>query len=672
MEDLHKILNESQYEAVTTLQGPILVIAGAGSGKTRVIEYRSLNLITKGIHPSSILLLTFTRRASQEMITRASRHDPRCKDIDGGTFHSFAYRMLKRYSKAIGFKQDLIVLDESDSKEAIHRCANALNLYNKDKRFPKKDTLKTIISMSINKSSPISEIIKREYPHFTEYIEDIKRLAVAYGEYKIKRAYIDYDDMLIYLKAMLEDQGLRQAITRPYKYVMIDEYQDTNALQGAISILLAGKTGNIMVVGDDAQSIYGFRGANHKNIMDFPSFFENCKIIRLELNYRSYQRILDCANALLNTMDNKYQKCLHSVKDNIGVRPNLYFFKNTYEEAEWIADFIKDSLADGVPLHHHAVLCRSMYLTIPLQAELSKRNIPYETYGGIKFYETAHVKDILSYLKIKVNIHDEIAWHRILMLLEGIGTKTVERLTTYISEQSSIDNVIKVLASHSKNSKKAHSLNSLIKVLENAFQINKNDVGAIFDIFFEYYKPLMKNKYDDWHIRINDLETLRQVASRYKDLEDMLADFAIEPPERSVYAQEPETKDEDRPLCISTIHSSKGLEWDTVIIMGVIDGIIPISFCLDNEEEIEEEKRLLYVAITRAKKRLSLTLHHEGKRGGIMQFNKLSRFLTPPAVHSSLDVSLSNKEYDNKTFSQTQIPTCSSDLLKKIFEYYRN
>lgn len=675
MKDLKSLLNESQYEAVTTLNGPLLVIAGAGSGKTRVIEYRALNLIINGVNPSSILLLTFTKRAAREMIGRASRHDPRCKDIDGGTFHSLAYRMIRRYSKAIGFKQDITILDETDSQEAIHRCATALNLYTKHKRFPKKDTLKTIISMSINKACPISETVTKEYPHFTEYIEEIKKVANEYGNYKIQRGYLDYDDMLIYLKVMLEDEQLRETLIRPYNYIMVDEYQDTNALQGAISVLLASKKGNIMIVGDDAQSIYGFRGATHRNIMEFPKLFDKCKIIKLELNYRSNQRILDCANALLTTMDYKYQKCLLSIRDDEGERPSLNYFKNPYDEAEWVVDKIMDSINEGVPLHHQAVLCRSMYLTIALQAELSKRNIPYETYGGIKFYETAHVKDILSHIKIIINLKDELAWHRVLMLIEGIGIKTTERLTNQIIEMTDLQDIIKILSLQGSRSKKPQSLNNLMIALERAFKIAHKDVGATFDIMYEYYKPIMKGRYDDWHIRINDIETLRQIASRYSNLEDMLSDFALESPERGVLAQEPETKEEERPLCISTIHSAKGLEWDSVIIMGLTDGLLPISFSLDSEEEIEEEKRLLYVAITRARKRLYMTLHHEGRRGGIVQFNKISRFLTSPEIIATIDINTNdncNYAYHYDLGFQGNIKNCSDDLLKKILDHYRN
>ena len=254
--DLKSILNESQLGAVTTLNGPILVIAGAGSGKTRVIEYRVLNMVLKKVSPNSILLLTFTRKAAHEMLSRASKHDPRCKNVEGGTFHSFAYKTLKRYSKAIGFPDAFTVLDESDAEDAIHRCAAKMGLYESKKRFPRKDTLRSIISMSINKNSPIEEIVGKEYPHFAEYLAEVEELRKKYAAYKVDRNYLDYDDLLVYLRILLENNDIRDRLSQRYKYVMVDEYQDTNVIQGDIAYLLSEKNRNIMVVGDDAQSIY--------------------------------------------------------------------------------------------------------------------------------------------------------------------------------------------------------------------------------------------------------------------------------------------------------------------------------------------------------------------------------------------------------------------------------
>ncbi|MCX8027259.1 MAG: ATP-dependent helicase [Thermodesulfovibrionales bacterium] len=672
MENIKNLLNKAQFEAVNTLHGPILVIAGAGTGKTRVIEYRCLNLIRNGINPSSILLLTFTRRAAREMIHRACRHDKNCQNIDGGTFHSFAYKMIRRYSRFIGFNQDITILDESDTQDAIMRCANSMGLYTQEKRFPKKDTLRTIISISINKNIPISETIKREYPHFIAYSDEINALAKNYVQYKIQRGYIDYDDMLIYLKIMLENDELRDKISDKYSHIMVDEYQDTNYLQGKIATYLALKHRNIMIVGDDAQSIYGFRGATHKNIMEFPDVFKDCRIIRLEKNYRSTQPILNCANAILETMENKYEKCLRSAKvDSDGCKPTLYYFKNSYDEAEWIAQQINKSLQDGTPLFKQCILCRSMYLTIPIQTELTKMGIPYETYGGIKFYEMAHVKDLLAHFRILTNPKDEISWQRALHLIEGIGIKTTERLTDEIIKIGSFANIIDYLNNYASKTKISKGIKEFIKTLESVSRLKTPAVSNIYDIVFEYYKPIMKDKFDDWHIRINDIETLRQIAGRYSSLEDMLNDFALEPIEKGVWSQEPETKEEERPLCISTIHSAKGLEWDIVYIVGLIDGVLPISFSLDSQEDIEEEKRLFYVAVTRAKKRLFLTLHHEGRKNGIYQINKTSRFITHQKVRDTIDVL--NTSSHSERFKEDYIVNTKGmdDILKRVLDYYK-
>jgi len=639
MQDLKDKLNPSQLSAVSAIDGPILVIAGAGSGKTRTIEYRVLNLVNKGVRPESILLLTFTRKAAHEMLSRASRHDHRCKRVDGGTFHSFAFRALKRYSKALGISNRFSILDESDSSEAVHRCASKLGYFDRFEKFPRKDTLKSILSMSVNKGSSISAILECEYPHFLQHVKEIERLKKQYAAYKLDKGYLDYDDLLVYLKLLLDIEEMRKAIASQYRYVMVDEYQDTNALQGDIAYLLALDHKNIMAVGDDAQSIYAFRGASHKNIMEFPKKFSDCRIIKLEENYRSAQSILDVANSALENMSNRYSKCLVSTREEPGDKPKLNFFKNQYDEAEWIVDKIRTLESEGVGLEKQAVLFRSAFVSIALQAELSKNGIPYQVFGGLKFYETAHVKDILSCLKVVMNPKDEIAWHRILMMIDGVGDKTAGALTEDMMTRTSLEDILGKALSEKKIPKKALSgIARLKKFLKTAIRpADKVPPGIIYDLAFDYYSPLFKLKFDDWNVRANDLEALRQIAARYDSLEELLADFAIEPPDRGVLRVEPKSNGENAPLTLSTIHSAKGLEWDTVFMIGLVEGVLPSSFALDNEEEIEEESRLFYVGITRAKNRLFLSLNHEGGRGGITQFNKVSRFLDMPNIMVGLD-----------------------------------
>ena len=675
MIDLKKRLNPSQFQAVTTINGPVLVIAGAGSGKTRVIEYRVLNLVQNKISPNSILLLTFTRKAAREMISRASRHDPDCKNVEGGTFHSFAYKLLKKYSKILGLSNAFTVLDEGDAGEAIHRCAAKMGFYERERRFPKKDTLRSIISMSINKNTSIGEIIKKEYPHFMHDLSDIEKLRTTYVEYKINKNYLDYDDLLVFLRILLENQDVRDKLARKYKYIMVDEYQDTNTIQGDITYLLSEQNRNIMAVGDDAQSIYGFRGASHENIMEFPKRFPECTTVKLEANYRSTQAILDIANAVLENMKNKYSKCLSAAKKQVGQKPRFLFFKDIYDEAEWVADTIKKQLDEGVPLSHQCVLFRSLYLSIPLQSELSRRNIPYQTFGGLKFYETAHVKDVIAHLKVIANPKNELAWNRVLMLIEWIGPKTASRITDECMGHSSLKEMLThVFPHYTKNQKYSEKLDKLSELLKTIYE-EKMHVGEKFEVTLTYYVPLLKEKYDDWHVRLKDLETLRQISMRYGSLDELLEDFAIEPPERGVWRVEPETKEEEKPLTLSTMHSAKGLEWDTVFIMSLVDGILPITFSLDSEDEIEEEHRLFYVAVTRAKNRLFLTVHHEGTRGGITQFNKFSRFVDIPNVFAKLDVEDTSKPIRKEIFQREAKETPplydKKSLLERIIRFYK-
>jgi len=676
MDDLRRTLNDSQLKAVEMMNGPVLVIAGAGSGKTRVIEYRVLNLIRHKVSPNSILLLTFTRKAAREMLSRASQHDPRCKNVDGGTFHSFAYRILRKYARAIGFAGSFVVLDESDAEEAIHRCAVRMGLYDRKKRFPKKDTLRTIISMTINKNTSLGEVVKREYPHFLENLPGIEALRTEYVSYKVDKNYLDYDDLLVYLSILLGNDDIRARITDRYRYIMVDEYQDTNKIQADIAYFLAERHRNIMVVGDDAQSIYGFRGASHENIMDFPERFAGCTIIKLEQNYRSTQSILDLANSVMESMKNKYSKCLVSAKGQIGEKPKLLFFRDAYEEAEVVADLIKKQLDEGVPLGHQCVLFRSLYLSVPLQSELSKRNIPYQTFGGIKFYETAHVKDIVAHLKLLVNPKDELAWNRVLMRIERVGPKTAEMITGEAVSSSSFEEIVgSILPKYSSSGRPySEGLKKLVTALKTVYG-DKSDVGEKYEIILEYYVPIMKDTYDDWHLRMNDLEALRQITMRYGSLEDLLEDLAVEPPERGVWGVEPETKEDEKPLVLSTIHSAKGLEWDSVVIMGLMDGVLPITFSLDNEDEIEEEQRLFYVAITRAKKRCFLTLHHEGFRGGITQFNKISRFVDSPDIMSKLEVKdvagTRSRAASREEISQDSQIFDKKNLLEKLLNFYK-
>lgn len=636
MIDFKKDLNASQYAAVTAKDGPMLVLAGAGSGKTRVIEYRALFLVQGGADPGSILLLTFTRKAAREMLSRSGMRDERCKGIHGGTFHSFAYKTLKRYSKVLGFNGSFSVLDESDAAEAVQRSAENMGIVDRGKRFPKKDTIKGMISATINKEMTMDEVIEAQYPHLLEFSSEIETIRDEYERYKKERGYLDYDDLLIYLKALLEDPAIRERVSREYGYVMVDEYQDTNPLQGEITYLLAKDHHNIMVVGDDAQSIYGFRGASHKNIMDFPDKFPECKMITLEENYRSTQSILDVANAVLENMEDKYSKILVSGKKDIGEKPRLRRYKDQYDEAAGIARGINGFRERGTKLSEQGVLFRSAFHSIPLQMELDKRGIPYRVVGGRKFYETAHVKDFISHLKILSNIKDELAWARSFMVLAGVGAKTAEKLIEEISSMNGFDEVI----DHLSSVKQVKGLASLLR------EASKEELTVmdLLDIVLDYYFPILKDNYDDWSVRINDLEVIKEIGGKYSSLDDFLADFAIDRPEKGT--ADTASLENESPVTLTTIHSAKGLEWDIVFLMNVAEGSLPISFALNSDEEVEEEHRLFYVAVTRARKKLLLSYPFESKRGFERYMNQVSRFVDAPNVTSRLNTAVSRLGFD--------------------------
>ena len=626
MVDLKNLLNPSQLEAVTTADGPVLVIAGAGSGKTRVIEYRVLYMVQNGIRPDSILLLTFTRKAAQEMLSRASSHDPRCQKVEGGTFHSFGLKVIRRYGRRIGINRRLTILDEGDSEEAIHRCATRFGIFLNLDEQPKKTTLRNIISMSINQNRSIRGVVEREYPHFDFLIPRIEVLQRKYSEYKKEKGYLDYDDLLIYLKNLLEDEEVRQRFARKLRYVMVDEYQDTNCLQRDITYLLGDIHQNLMVVGDDAQSIYGFRGATFKNIFDFPEKFPNSRIIKLEDNYRSTQAILDVANSVLDNMARKYAKCLKSARGIEGSTPEMVEFADPREEAEWIIDKIFEFQAQGYGLEQQGVLFRAAFVSIPLQAELNRRQIPYQVFGGLRFYETAHIKDVISHLKVIANFEDELAWNRVLLLIEGIGPATAEYLIEDILSSDTFDDAVTLLGEKAEeNGRYKFGLSSLSTVLT-GLDGNSLPVERIYSRILEYYYPIFRKRYDDWKKRLPDLEVLRGVIGNYQSLDNLLDDLAIEPPSRVALRSDPDLP-QQQPLTLSTIHSAKGLEWDVVFLIGLVDGVLPSSFTFDIKDDLEEERRLFYVGITRAKDNLLLTMNREGYRTGGWQFNQPSRFV---------------------------------------------
>ncbi|MCX5698348.1 MAG: ATP-dependent helicase [Candidatus Omnitrophica bacterium] len=618
----HRQLNPAQLKAVESISGPHLVIAGAGSGKTRVLVHRVAYLVQQGIAPEQILLLTFTRRSAQEMLRRASLLlDERCKNVSGGTFHSFANMILRKYAKLLEISSNFTILDQADAENVVNLIRTQLNFYKSEKCFPRKHAILEVISKSVNKSEEISGVLFDEYPQFIEFAEEIKKIRDEYNKYKHQKSLLDYDDLLVFLKNLLtKHEVVRASLGAKYKYIMVDEYQDTNKLQAQIACLLAADHANIMVVGDDAQSIYSFRGANFRNIIDFPQIFKGAKIITLEENYRSTQPILNLTNAVIAQAKEKFQKNLYTKKQG-GEVPVFIDCLDENAQSVFVAEKILELREEGVALKDMAVLFRSGWHSNDLEIELAGRNIPFAKYGGQKFVEAAHIKDLVSYLRIAYNRLDQVSWLRALELIPRIGPKTAAKIIESILDQPRLEQLWQ----------KSDELKKLFELLKN-IDLQTDTPFEIISRFLSYYQPLLKIKYDDFNKRLNDLDSLLRIAQRYKTTEQFLVDMALEPPERMLV--EPDRLDkESAPLTLSTIHSAKGLEWHTVFLIYVAEGHLPSYLSLATEDQIEEERRLFYVAATRAKVNLLLLKPRIDRSfrsfadGSGPVFTRVSRFL---------------------------------------------
>jgi len=614
-------LNPAQREAVESVEGPVLVIAGAGSGKTRTLTTRLAYLVSQGISAEKILLLTFTRKAAREMITRAEALvGNSCGKVQGGTFHSLCHYMLRQYGYLLGFSPNFTVLDRGDSEDLLNLLKNSLGFPGAKRHAPKKETLASILSKIKNQGKTLEEIITTEYPNFVDLIPQIERLFKEYELYKREHQLMDYDDLLINWLTILKDYPqVREEVGRRYNYIMVDEYQDTNLLQGEIVVYMASSHRNVMAVGDDSQSIYGFRGANYRNIFDFPKHFPEARIIKLEQNYRSTQPILDLANAVIERSKIKYTKVLFTEKKE-GPKPVLFRAKDDHAGSEFVADeILRLTNEEGVPLSQIAVLMRAAFHSYDLELELAKRGIPFVKYGGLKLLESAHIKDVVSILRILVNPYDFLSWNRVLLLLEGVGPRSAERIVNLLKTsdlESAIFNI--------KRQFSQPELQKLLNLFQDLMGKRLPPLETLSQVL-SFYEPIFERAYfEDAHRRERDLESLIALAEKYETLEEFLTDLVLEP----IYSSEVEGERKEEILTLSTIHSAKGLEWHTVFVLSVIEGRFPSSYSLLNPEELEEERRLFYVAVTRAKERLyliaPLTIYVPGEG---RTFAKLSRFL---------------------------------------------
>ncbi len=597
--DYEKELNPPQLEAVKQKEGSVLVIAGAGSGKTKTLTYRVARLIEDGINPKNILLLTFTKKAAQEMLSRAAIVlDSRCEQVAGGTFHSFANVILRKYSSLLELNNNFTITDRADSEDIINHIRSNI-IGKQEKRFPKKGTILDIYSKAVNKNIPSENIILCEYKQFEHCTEKINEIICEYNNYKHKNSILDYDDLLLYLKTLLEcNPEVRKKLSNQYKYIMVDEYQDTNTIQAQIVKLLASEHNNVMAVGDDSQSIYSFRGANFKNILEFPELFENTKIIKLEQNYRSSQNILLLANEILLKAKEKYTKTLFS--DIVSpIKPALISANDMKMEAEFISQRVLELVEEeNLSLNDICVLARSARMTYNLEIELAKRNIPYKKFGGMKFIEAAHIKDIIAHLRVILNPSDIISYTRILLLLDGIGNQSANKLLPILVNDSEIKNKNLPVKNPEAVIKLTDLINNNQKDIFNPKKVVQN--------VLKYYENILRDKYDDYTKREKDLEHFLALSEKYTSLEDFLSDLALEPPDTSVTDIDSGAQ-KDEFLTLSTIHSAKGLEYKAIFIIGAVDGRFPSLYSFNSPEDLDEELRLMYVAVTRAKTHLAIT-----------------------------------------------------------------
>lgn len=596
-------LNPAQYAAVVRTEGPVLVIAGAGSGKTRTLVYRVAHLLEKGVSPDNILLLTFTRKSAQEMLWRAGRLvNDSCSRVVGGTFHGTANLLLRRYGSHLGFGSNFTIIDRSDAEGIINLLKSSLGLTGRDLQFPSRRVIINMISGSVNKSIPLEDLIYGQYVHLSEHADDLLRLQKHYQEFKLTHGLMDYDDLLVNWKRLLaEVPEARQSIAARFTHIMVDEYQDTNLIQADIVRLLAHGHDNVMVVGDDSQSIYAFRGADFYNIMRFPKLFPNTQIIKLEQNYRSTQPILSLTNDLICQATEKYTKTLFTRLEGT-IKPLLFAAADEREEARFVAGKIKELVAQGVKCRDIAVLFRSGFHSYKLEIELAAGSVDFEKRGGLKLTESAHMKDVLSFLRILANPRDNLSWNRVLLHLDKVGPKTAQKIAAQIGQSPE---PFRLLAQFPAGKNWEAGLRLLARLFDDLLE--EKLPSAMYELIMIYYQPIFERLYhDDYPMRQKELEQLRAIIAEYGDLQAFVDDTTLDPPEAGASSR---VEDSER-LVLSTIHSAKGLEWEAVFVIGLAEGRFPHAKA-EAGEQWEEERRLLYVAATRAKKHLFLSYPKE-------------------------------------------------------------
>lgn len=644
--DYEETLNPQQQRAVTYPGGPMLVIAGAGSGKTRTLTYRVAHLVERGISPDRILLLTFTNKAAREMLNRVKKlTDGEGEGIWGGTFHHIANRILRRYASHIGYDHQYSILDQKDAQTLLDDCVTELGLDEKEPPLPQKNILFQMYSLSQNTLTPIKETIQERYPKHEEHINAVQKLRDHYQKRKEELNVMDFDDLLVNLHRLLkENDKIAEKYDRRFQHVLVDEYQDTNKVQGEITDLLTQEYNNLMVVGDDAQSIYSFRGADFQNIIRFDDRHPDAEVFKLEINYRSIPEILDLSNASIRHNQFQYPKELKAVRDS-GYIPMLVTPETEEEEADFVATHVRRLREEeDISFDNQAVLYRSHHHAMVLQMELANRGIPFTVRSGLRFFEQAHIKDITAFLKVLTNPNDELSWKRIMKLFQGIGKKTASKIFSVLSSKPNPinalgrDEVQDILTRRNEDS--WEQFQSVMEGLQKRFEDEKSPAELIDYIRTYFYEDYAFDKLEKASSRMDDLDQLARFADQQADLEMLLNELALRTNLDAEQMEEDLDEEDEERLILSTVHQAKGLEWDVVYIIGLAEGSFPHRKSKGDPEQEEEERRLFYVACTRARDELYMTYPLYSYRRGGGSMNNPSKFI---------------KELDNSTYEEAQL-----------------
>lgn len=638
--DYEDDLNEQQREVVEAEGGPMLVIAGAGSGKTHTLTYRVARLVERGVDPKCILLLTFTNKAADSMTERVSSLlGLEIRELWSGTFHSIANRILRREADRLGYSTDYTIMDVEDGKTLMNNCRTEADVGHDERNFPKAKLLRSIHSYCINTQTTIEEVLTERYEYFEHHADAIRRVFRLYQSRKIEMNLMDFDDLLLNLKQLLrDDDEVREEYAERFEHVLVDEYHDTNHIQGEIVDLLASRHGNLMVVGDDCQSIYAFRGADYTNILEFPDRYPECREFKLEVNYRSTPEILELANASIRHNEHQFHKTLRAVRPS-GRKPGLFKLKDPEQQANFVCKRILELVDEGYTFEEVVVLYRSHYHSMELQMEMTRREIPFVVRSGLRFFEKAHIKDVLSHLKFIFNPKDELSFLRVAELGRGIGTKRAQNIWMFLSSQ---DDPLEALSderlSDSLPGRAAKSWENLSARLETIRDLRMEPPGRVVEEILETgYAERVRSSYDNSSDRIDDLRQLADYAHGFPDLDRFLGEISLLTNVSGKGVLVGENRDEY--VTLSSIHQAKGLEWPVVFLLSVTEGQFPHRRSLEEEGGLEEERRLFYVATTRARDELYLCqpIKAPSRRGNRMEVQRASQFVREIRAETDVD-----------------------------------